>query len=109
MKYSVIDLGNDVRGKKFTIVVVAVTGECNLHCEFCAYDTIKKHKKMSYDMVEKLFDEIDRCGEEEDWLICWSGGEPTFDIEHLLKCQQVLLKRNYRKGKIIQAMMTNCW
>ena len=70
MKYSVIDLGNDVRAKKFAIVVVAVTGECNLHCEFCAYDTIKKHKKIPYATLEKFFDEIDACGDDQQWLIC---------------------------------------
>jgi sulfatase maturation enzyme AslB (radical SAM superfamily) len=107
--YTAEQMRKDAREGKFIIMVISVTGECNLHCEFCAYDTIKRHKKMSYTTLNNIFDEIDRCPEEQNFLICWSGGEPTFDIDHLLKCQQELLKRNYRPDKIKQAMMTNCW
>ena len=99
----------DVKQGKYIIIVIAVTGECNLHCGFCAYDCIKKHKKMSYTTLNQLFDEIDNYPEEQNFLICWSGGEPTFDIDHLLTCQKVFLDRHYRKDKFIQAMITNCW
>lgn len=108
--YTARDMKNDVKNGKYTIMVIAITGECNLHCEFCAYDTIKKHKKMSYETLSNIFDEIDRCGDDQKWLICWSGGEPTFDIDHLVKCQQMLRERPQTLSKIErQAMMTNCW
>lgn len=107
--YTTKQLKVDLKTLKFTVIVVAVTGECNLNCEFCAYNTIKCHKKMSYETVTQLFDEIDSCPEEENFLICWSGGEPTYDIDHLLACQKIMLDRNYRQGKITQAMMTNGW
>lgn len=107
--YTARQLRDDLRNNKFIVIVVAVTGECNLHCEFCAYGSIKRHKKMTYETVAQIFDEIDRCPEEQNFLICWSGGEPTFDMDHLLKCQKIMLNRNYRNGKIKQAMMTNCW
>lgn len=107
--YTAKQMRKDLKEGKFAIMVVAVTGECNLHCEFCAYDAIKRHKKMSYETLEQLFDEIDRCGDQK-WLICWSGGEPTFDIDHLLKCQKMLLDRPKTREKVVvQAMMTNCW
>ena len=108
--YTAKQMREDARLGKFTIMVISVTGECNLNCEFCAYDAIKRHKKMSYDTLNNIFDEIDRCGEDHKWLICWSGGEPTYDIDHLVKCQKMLLDRPQTKSKVlIQAMMTNCW
>lgn len=107
--YTAKQMRQETKDGKFTIMVIAVTGECNLHCEFCAYDTIKQYKKMSYETLDHIFDEIDRCGDQK-WLICWSGGEPTYDIDHLLACQKRLLDRPQTKSKVlIQAMMTNCW
>ena len=108
--YTAKQMRRDAKEGKFIIMVISVTGECNLHCEFCAYDTIKRNKKISYETLNQIFDEMDRCPEDQKFLICWSGGEPTFDIDHLIKCQKMLLDRPQTRARVaIQAMMTNCW
>lgn len=82
-------------------VILQVTQQCNLRCEYCSYsgiyDNMREHCNKHMDIVtaKKAIDfAINRCGELSRFRISFYGGEPLLQFGLIKECV------SYAKGKI---------
>lgn len=81
------------------IICINPTEGCNLSCRYCRVPENVKIGTMSYNILGKIFEDIESRNEEEIYVI-WYGGEPTLVGESFYKMAINLEKEV--KGKMIK-------
>lgn len=96
---------------RLTQLILQVTQQCNLRCEYCAYSGIYEGKRthsseqMSFDTAKKAMDFFfDHSIENPDVTIGFYGGEPLLEFELVQKC--VEYAKNRSEGKRVRFGMT---
>lgn len=97
--------------KRLQQLILQVTQQCNLRCEYCAYSGIyegnRTHsgKRMSFETAKKAIDFFfDHSVENPDITIGFYGGEPLLEFELIEKC--VAYAKTKSEGKRVQFSMT---
>ena len=91
-------------------LVLQVTQNCNLRCDYCVYSgkyITRGHtnKRMNYETAKKAIDFLkEHSVEKERVIIGFYGGEPLLEIELIKKC--VKYARKELKGKQINFALT---
>lgn len=92
-------------------LVLQVTQQCNLRCEYCIYSGIyndhRQHQSsfMTYDIAKKAIDfYLQRIDEVVDVRVGFYGGEPLLQLELIKKCVEYIESRV--NGHTIQFNMT---
>ncbi len=94
-------------------LILQVTQQCNLRCEYCIYSGIYEHsrthsaQRMSFETAKKAIDFfLDRNRELSDVIIGFYGGEPLLEFDLIKQCVEYALDQVEGK-KIRFAMTTN--
>lgn len=93
-------------------LILQVTQNCNLRCEYCVYSggyLTRGHsnKEMSWNVAKKGMDFlIDHSGYQEELSVGFYGGEPLLNIELIKKCVEYMHKEAVGK-KVRFSMTTN--
>lgn len=97
--------------KRLQQLILQVTQQCNLRCEYCAYSGIyegnRTHsgKRMSFETAKKAIDFFfDHSVENPDITIGFYGGEPLLEFELIEKC--VAYAKTKSEGKTLHFGMT---
>lgn len=97
--------------KRLKQLILQVTQQCNLRCEYCAYSGIyegnRTHadKKMSFETAKKTIDFFfEHSVENPDVVIGFYGGEPLLEFELIKQCVAYINEIN--EGKNIRFGMT---
>ncbi|MGF0034676.1 Cys-rich peptide radical SAM maturase CcpM [Bariatricus sp. SGI.154] len=91
-------------------MVLQVTQNCNLRCEYCIYSGNYKtrghsHKRMSFETAKKAIDFfIDHSREQNELFLGFYGGEPLLEFELIKKCVDYI--ENIGDGKRIKYVIT---
>ncbi len=97
---------------KITSLVLQVTQNCNLRCEYCIYsgsyyNRIHSNKRMSYDMAKRGIDFLaEHSGDCNHVHIGFYGGEPLLEFELIKKCMEYARER-CRGKKVYFNLTTN--
>ena len=93
-------------------LVLQVTQQCNLRCEYCAYsgnyanNRVHSNKRMDFDMAKRAIDMfISRSSENPEINVSFYGGEPLLEFDLLKKC--VFYSHNNCEKKIVHNITTN--
>lgn len=97
--------------KRLQHLILQVTQQCNLRCEYCAYSGIyegnRTHsdKSMSFETAKKAIDFFfDHSIEIPEISIGFYGGEPLLEFELIEKCVEYAKTKS--EGKIVKFGMT---
>ena len=93
-------------------LVLQVTQQCNLRCEYCAYsgnyanNRVHSNKRMDFDMAKKAIDMfISRSSENPEINVSFYGGEPLLEFDLVKRC--VLYSHEISEKRILHNMTTN--
>lgn len=99
--------------RKLQQLILQVTQQCNLRCEYCAYSGIyegnRTHssKRMSFETAKKAIDFFfDHSVENSEVAIGFYGGEPLLEFDLITKCVEYIKEKNEGKN-ILLGMTTN--
>ncbi len=102
------DLENNMEG-----IILSVTQNCNLRCEYCSYsglyDNVRTHsdKVMSFEIAKKAIDKtIVRASGNKEFRISFYGGEPLLQFDLIRKCVSYV-KSSYPEKEVNFSMTTN--
>lgn len=90
---------------KLKMIILQVTQQCNLRCEYCAYSGNYLNRghsnlRMNFEMAQKCIDFlIDNSRDEERVNITFYGGEPLLEFELIKKC--VHYAKEISEGKTV--------
>lgn len=97
---------------RVTQLILQVTQQCNLRCEYCVYsgnyyNRTHSSQRMSWDVAKDAIDFfIKHSKESKEVVVSFYGGEPIFEMELIEQCISYL--ENKIEGKdITYAMTTN--
>ncbi|EOS70595.1 Cys-rich peptide radical SAM maturase CcpM [Lachnospiraceae bacterium MD308] len=95
---------------KVTSLILQVTQNCNLRCEYCVfsgsyYNRTHSNKRMSFEMAKKGIDFLaEHSGDSNRVHLGFYGGEPLLEFELIHKCMKYTKERC--KGKKIYFNLT---
>lgn len=97
---------------KLNFLILQVTQNCNLRCEYCVYSgnyRTRSHdnKRMSFDLAQKGIDFLYQHSRDSTRIIIgFYGGEPLLEFDLIKKCVFYIEKLFYGK-KVIFTITTN--
>ena len=81
-----------ILGNKLRMIILQVTQQCNLRCEYCAYsdkylNRVHANERMDFDTAKKGIEFlIDHSKDVDQVHISFYGGEPLLEFDLLKKC-----------------------
>jgi uncharacterized protein len=90
---------------KLKMVILQVTQQCNLRCEYCAYSGNYLNRghanlRMNFETAQKCIDFLIANSRDEDYVsVTFYGGEPLLEFELIKKCVQYT--KEISEGKTI--------
>lgn len=95
---------------KITTLILQVTQNCNLRCDYCVYsgsyhNRVHSNKRMSFEMARKGIDFLaEHSGDCDNIYLGFYGGEPLLEFELIHRCIKYANERC--KGKKIYFNLT---
>lgn len=111
-KHPNTDLAETFLNNKLGYLILQVTQNCNLRCEYCIYSGnyhTRKHsnKRMSFDIAKKAIDFfLEHSKERYEISFGFYGGEPLLEFELIKKCVEYIESITYGK-KVHYSITTN--
>lgn len=78
-------------------LVLETTRNCNLHCEHCMRGD-KQNLNLSYDIIDTILNNNEIRGIK---TICFSGGEPSLNVDVIVYTINKIIKENLNVGRIL--------
>lgn len=103
---------NSFLESRVTSLVLQVTQNCNLRCEYCVYsgsyhNRVHSNKRMSFEMAKRGIDFLIKHSKDCNAIhIGFYGGEPLLEFDLIHKCMQYASEKGYGK-KIYFNLTTN--
>ncbi|MCL2621530.1 MAG: radical SAM protein [Firmicutes bacterium] len=96
--------------KEWVLLNIPITGKCNFKCKMCAYTLFRDYDRFDLKLLSNIIRDVETLIKTVNakFVVVFTGGEPTYDIDHLVVvARQFINLRDKYPTNITTALPTN--